>query len=355
MTKPRAVSDPVAVPHAPTTDWHLLDLNLLRLFETVYRLGSVSRAAEALGLTQPAASQGLARLRLHWHDALFERAGQGVRPTPRAQSLAAGVGPALALLRHALADPDGFDPATSTRRFLLHMSDLGEVRFLPQLMAMLQAHAPAVQLQAQSWPVGQIAEALHSGRLDLAVGYFPELQDTCRRVLLHDRYGVAVRAGHRVVRPYQSAWRRGDDAACESLLAGLHYVAVRAHRHAMQLMQVARLEPQVRLNTEHFMVLPALVRHSDLAVVVPHQVVALWDPFTAALPGPRRADRGTRRTPSPSQAKAAATYAVLPWPRRSAAFAAMTVSAHWSQRVDKDPGHRWLREHLAVPDRSAPA
>ena len=69
----------------------LPDLNLLRLFDAVYRLRSVSRAALALGLSQPAASQGLTRLRLQLRDALFVRAGGGVRPTPRAERLATAV------------------------------------------------------------------------------------------------------------------------------------------------------------------------------------------------------------------------------------------------------------------------
>ncbi len=335
-------------------DWLRLDLNLLRLFDAVHRLGSVSRAADELGLSQPAASQGLARLRLHWRDALFERAGNGVRPTPRAQVLAVGVGAALALLRHTLADPAGFDPRSSQRRFQVHLSDLGEVRFLPRLMALLQAHAPGVQLQVQSLPVAQIAQALHSGRLDLAVGYFPELQDTHQQVLLRDQYGVAVSATHPVVRPYRAAWRRSDDAACESLLGGLHYAAVRSHRHAMELMRVARLEGQVRLNTEHFMVLPALVRQSELAVVVPQQVVALWADgeapqlASATVRRLRRAARGRKGAGTAGPTDSAAAYAVLPWPRGSAALAlaGLTVAAHWSPRAERDPGHLWLRTHM---------
>ena len=88
-----------------------VDLNLLRLFDAVYRSRNVSRAAEALGLTQPAASHGLTRLRLLLGDALFTRTPGGVAPTPRAERLAVSVQSALATLQEALSEPERFDPA----------------------------------------------------------------------------------------------------------------------------------------------------------------------------------------------------------------------------------------------------
>ena len=94
-----------------------IDLNLLRVFDAVYRAGSVSRAAEQLGLTQPAASQGLTRLRTLVHDPLFVRAPGGVRPTPKAQRLAEPIRQALATIEDALSESAGFEPAQSRRSF----------------------------------------------------------------------------------------------------------------------------------------------------------------------------------------------------------------------------------------------
>src|SRR3954462_7847567 len=121
---------------------HKIDLNLLRLFDAVYRARSVSRAAEQLELTQPAASQQLTRLRALIHDPLFVRAPGGVRPTPKAQRLAEPVRHALVTLEQALGESAGFDPGESKRTFRIHMSDIGEGRFLPPLMAALRAQAP---------------------------------------------------------------------------------------------------------------------------------------------------------------------------------------------------------------------
>ena len=102
-----------------------IDLNLLRLFDAVHRTRNVSRAADSLDLTQPAASQGLTRLRALLHDPLFVRAPGGVQPTPKAARLAEPVRQALALLEQALGDTAAFDPATSRRTFRIHMSDIG--------------------------------------------------------------------------------------------------------------------------------------------------------------------------------------------------------------------------------------
>ena len=122
-----------------------LDLNLLRIFDAVYRQRSVSRAAEALALSQPAVSQGLARLRRVLRDALFTRAGRGVAPTPQADALAHAVQQALQLVGDALHHAAHFDPARAQRTFRLHMSDIGESEFLPALMREVRRRAPTTR------------------------------------------------------------------------------------------------------------------------------------------------------------------------------------------------------------------
>ena len=133
-----------------------LDLNLLRIFDAVYRQRSVSRAAEALALSQPAVSQGLTRLRLVLKDALFTRAGRGVAPTPTADALAQAVQQALALVGQALHDAERFDPAATRRTFHLHMSDIGESEFLPDLMRRVRQLAPGARIETRQLEYGQI-------------------------------------------------------------------------------------------------------------------------------------------------------------------------------------------------------
>ena len=107
-----------------------IDLNLLRLFDAVYRTRNVSRAAELLDLTQPAASQGLTRLRALIHDPLFMRASGGVQPTPKADRLAEPVRLALVTIEQALSESDGFEPLQS-RRTLPHPHERHRRRALP--------------------------------------------------------------------------------------------------------------------------------------------------------------------------------------------------------------------------------
>src|SRR5215510_1044235 len=154
---------------------HDLDLNLLRVFDAVLHEKGVTPAAARLGLTQPAVSNALARLRAVFGDPLFLRTPGGMDATPFARELAEPVRQALALLESALAHGPGFDPASATRAFRFYMSDLGQIEFLPPLIERVQQHAPGVRLEAVALEVEDIAAALAAGSLDLAVGFLPGL------------------------------------------------------------------------------------------------------------------------------------------------------------------------------------
>lgn len=286
-----------------------LDLNLLRLFDAIYRQRNVSRAAEALGLTQPAASQGLTRLRLALGDPLFVRAAGGVQPTPRAVRLADAVGSALGMLEQALSESAPFDPRQARRTFRIHMSDIGEGRFLPPLMAVLRERAPGVRLETLPLPRDQIARALDSGRIDFAFGFLPMVQDAERTELLRDRYIVLLREGHPFTKRRRRATALLDD------LQQLDFAAVRTHADTLRILHVLRLEARLRLTTEHFTVLPAIVRATDLAGVMPRNIAQGF------------AQEGG--------------YAIIepPLPLRD-----FSVSLHWSRRQQADPGNRWLRQ-----------
>ena len=279
-----------------------IDLNLLRLFDAVHRTRNVSRAAELLDLTQPAASQGLTRLRALIHDPLFVRAPGGVQPTPKAARLAEPVRHALATLEQALGESAGFDPATSNRTFRIHMSDIGEGRFLPDLMAALREHAPGVRVETRPLPRGAITQALDDGRIDLAFGFLPTVKDTQKVQLLKDRYVVLLRKGHPFTR------RRRTGKALLEALHELEFVAVRSHADTLRIVQELKLEDRLRLVTEHFMVLPSIVKGTDLAAVMPRNIALGFEPA---------------------------------FPNRD-----FSVSLHWSRRFEGEAGSRWLRQLL---------
>jgi DNA-binding transcriptional LysR family regulator len=127
---------------------HALDLNLLRVFDAVLHERGVTPAAARLGLTQPAVSNALGRLRALFGDPLFVRSPAGMDATPFARELAEPVRQALAPLEAALAHGPGFDPASSTRAFRFYMSDVGQIEFLPPLVERVQSVAPGVRLEA---------------------------------------------------------------------------------------------------------------------------------------------------------------------------------------------------------------
>jgi DNA-binding transcriptional LysR family regulator len=284
-----------------------IDLNLLRLFDAVYRTHNVSRAAELLDLTQPAASQGLTRLRAALHDQLFMRAAGGVQPTPKAKRLAEPVRTALATLEHALGDAALFEPLQARRTFRIHMSDIGESRFLPELMTALHDQAPGVRLETQPLPREQITEALDAGRIDFAFGFLPAVKDTRRSQLLKDRYIVLLRRGHPFAR------KRLAGKALLAALRELEFVAVRSHADTLRIVQLLSLQERVRLVTEHFMALESIVRATDLAAIMPRNIAQTFQ----------------------------GSYAIVEpeLPLRD-----FSVSLHWSRRFEADPGNRWLRQ-----------
>src|SRR6185503_18488287 len=174
-----------------------IDLNLLRVFDAELHESGVTPAAARLGLTQPAVSNALARLRKLFGDPLFVRTPSGMDATPFARELAELVRQALALLQSALAHGPGFDPATATPAFRVYMSDLGQIEFLPPLVERAQRVAPGVRLEAVALEVEDIGDALAAGALDLAVGFLPGLGPPVRRQpLFRDPYVCLMRADH---------------------------------------------------------------------------------------------------------------------------------------------------------------
>jgi DNA-binding transcriptional LysR family regulator len=292
----------------PGVNIEQIDLNLLRLFDAVYRTRSVSRAADLLDISQPAASNRLTRLRLLLGDPLFARAHGGVRPTPAADRLASAVRTALALIADALGESTRFEAAGSRRLFRLHMSDLSEARFLPALMTALNVRAPGVRIECHALPHARIAPMLDSAEIDFAFGFLPSVGDTERMALADDRYVVMLREGHR--------WgaARGRRAPALSDLAKLDYVAVRSHSETLRILELMNLQDRVRLWASHFLALPTIVRASELALVMPRHIARGF----AAEGG----------------------YAVIE-PRLP--LRDFTVSLHWSKRRESDPAHRWMR------------
>lgn len=175
-----------------------VDLNLLPIFEAAYEESSLSGAARRLSLTQPAVSHALSRLRATFRDELFVRQSRGVRPTPAADALYASVREALALVRAAVEESRGFDPATSRRRFSVSIPHPLGPLLAVRLMARVAEAAPGVELafSTRSRPVDQEG-GLVAGRFDLALDWIrPASPSLAAEPAFHDGIQAMVRRGH---------------------------------------------------------------------------------------------------------------------------------------------------------------
>lgn len=286
-----------------------IDLNLLRVFDAVLHERRVTAAAVRLGLTQPAVSNALARLRGLFGDPLFVRTPAGMDPTPLARELAEPVRQALALIEAALARGAGFEPATSKRAFRFYMSDLGQIEFLPPLVERVQRLAPEVHLEVLALDPQQLGDALASGALDLAVGFLPGLGPPLRRrSLFRDRYLCLMRADHPAV---------ADRLTRKRFLEASHALVTYSggHRVIEETLERAGLARHIALRVQHFTVAPMVLERTDLILTLPARVARLYE---------RRG--GFKALPPP-----------VPIPPAE-------VALHWHERFDGDPGNRWLRE-----------
>jgi LysR family transcriptional activator for leuABCD operon len=188
---------------ALTTNLRGVDLNLLTIFEVVYETGSVTRAAERLGLTQPTTSHAMGRLREAFKDDLFIRSGHGVAATGVARQIYPEVKRALDGLRRAIAEARGFDPAESSRKFTLAIPHpMGPVWALA-IRTAAQAEAPGVHIRfdTRTLPI-DLATRLRDGEVDACIDWFPVEGDRfVLRKLFDDRLVFIARGNHPRVRP----------------------------------------------------------------------------------------------------------------------------------------------------------
>jgi DNA-binding transcriptional LysR family regulator len=158
-----------------------LDLNHLVSLQVLLKERHVTRSAEQLGITQPAMSASLARLRTLFGDQLLVRSPRGLTRTPRAEQLHEQLGRMMAIVEQITSIPDEFEPLTSQRRFALIGTDFVEVLLLPQLMATLAREAPSIEINFKGPDPKSIESAMATGSLDMAIGYLPEAPEALIR------------------------------------------------------------------------------------------------------------------------------------------------------------------------------
>lgn len=288
---------------------HQIDLNLLAVFQEVYRERQISNAARRLGLSQSAVSNALGRLRRLFGDELFVRTGQGMQPTPFAQGLAEPVGAALAQVALALNQRSGFDPGTSTRRFTIAMTDVGEVHVMPALLERCRVAAPFLQLSSRRAGSIALKEEMESGRVDLAIGPFEDISDALyQRLLFRQPYVSMLRRGHSLTTGKLDLARF---AAAEHLFVE---TSEAPYDRINQLLEKAGIGASTRFRVPHFTAVPYIIQASDLVVTVPHKL--------AERAGPPFG---------------------LAWITPPLNLPTLQTNLFWHRRYHQDPGNVWLR------------
>ncbi|VVE53693.1 LysR family transcriptional regulator [Pandoraea fibrosis] len=247
-------------------DLHAVDLNLLVVFQHLYNARRVSRVAEALGVTQPAVSNSLARLRKLFNDELFVRTSRGMLPTPMAIELAEPVATALDALHGVFNRQLAFDPATSQRAFQIAMTDIGEVHFLPRLMHALGDQAPGITISTVRNTAVNLHEEMAAGQVDLAVGHLPDLTaEFFQRRLFRQKYVCMFRPGHPLDKPKTTRMAREDFERAEQVMV---IAAGTGHGQVDDFMARAHVQRNIRLRVPHFVALADILHATDLIATV---------------------------------------------------------------------------------------
>lgn len=240
-----------------------LDLNLLRVFLAIWDLRNLTAAGERLGLTQPAISHALRRLRERFNDPLFVRSTNRMLPTEMAVRLHGPLDEAFAIINRALQERATFDPLVTQRRFRIAMSDLAEVYALPRLVEKFSRLAPMAQIDVVPLQPDDGIGAMRSGEIDLSVGHMNDPDKECVTVdLFNDRFVCMIRAGHPL------AQTRFTKANFEKLRFFFARISTPTHKLVEQWLTDRDSRPRIAVRG-HFTAAPDVIRNSDLAAIFP--------------------------------------------------------------------------------------
>ncbi len=284
-----------------------LDLNLLVILNAIYTEGSLTKAGELVGITQPAVSSALANLREYFDDQLFIRVGQGVKPTAKTENIIIHVRDALSILQRSLEKPDSFDPAVSSRKFRLSLNDISEGRVLPILMQKVHELAPNVRLSSYYTSREDLKHAMASNEVSFAVDPFPPSDSEIKKELIfEDVFVCGFRKEHKLAKE--------KNISVEQYL-DLDHIKISGRRQGAALVDNAlaklQLDRKVVLRAQHYLIAPEILNTTDMVLTCTKSFANKHDLAYKTLP-----------------------FEVAP----SQFFLA------WHELNDNDPGHIWLRK-----------
>src|SRR5450830_67290 len=288
---------------------NLPDLNFLYILQALYEERSVSRAGDKLGLSQPAVSHALGRMRETFKDDLFVRAGSAMAPTSLGERMALVSDRILNMIQQEMWEAQTFDPTTTTRTFTACMSDMGVFALLPRLLSALSAEAPNATLKPIQLPSLQLAAALEDGQIDLAIGYLGKLgQNLYQQTLFHRQLVGIARANKGLAAEEMTLAKfiESKHVVADTLALTNKLLEKELRQHGARL--------KVGVHVPYLLGVPSVVATSEFIASVPNELAELFSRF---------ADIRTFELP-------------VKIPR-------LTVKQFWHARHQNDAGHRWLR------------
>ena len=285
-----------------------VDLNLFIVFDAIYTEANLTRAGQIVGITQPAVSNALARLRETFNDPLFVRTAQGMVPTPMAQNIIGPVRNALQLLRVSVQESRTFNPLQANKTFRISMTDLTEAVVLPPLFQRLRRLAPNVKIESMLAKRRETTKELAAGRLDFAMDAPLTTDPQVRHVkLLEDRYVCAMRRGHPLAK---------DKLSVEEYLS-LSHIHISSRRSGLGMVDLALgkmgQQRKIALRSQHYMMATQVIQQTDMAVTVPERFARRHDLHQIPLP-----------------------VDIPP----------LETHIYWHESTDQDPANRWMREQM---------
>lgn len=293
---------------------HVADLEMtqIRLLAELVELRNLSASAERVGLSQSAASHACARLRAYFNDPLFVRVGGGIRLTPVGERLGMAARQAINALQAGISSESYFEPLTTSHVFDLYLNEVGQMVFLPKLLAFLAREAPGAIVRTRAIDLTGPSAALASNEGGLAVGFFTNLAAGFRQSLVFQEHYVCV------VRSDHKTFRKG--MKLDAFTAVSHAVAEpsgMAHTVIDRTLKAHGISRDVKLRVPDFMVLPLIAAQSDLLAMVPSRLAQV---FSARI-----------------------AIKVMPPPVPIPGY---DIRAFWHDRFHTDPANRWLRTNF---------
>lgn len=285
------------------------DLNLLPVLLVMMEERNVTRAAERLGITQPALSNALNRLRETLNDPLFIRERYGMRPTPKAEQLAQVVGAALSSIDKVILGQQDFDPLNATRLFTLAPNSYVEFIMMPAIVARLRSCAPGIRLRLTPFGNDVTETGVISGNTDMVLGRIVEPPDNLVvQHLMNEGLACVIRADHPLV---------GENLSAEQYEQLKHVNVLppgRMRAGLYQALEQRGLRRQVAVSVTHFLAVPEMIAVTDYCATLPRLICQHLS-----------RDQRLRIVPAPVD------------------LGTFPVEMGWHARYRDDPAHRWFR------------